>query len=310
MLLGQASKELQAVVLTLMREVVATLHIYSSEHEMLTPIGFSHLREWSEKCQIKALMELDQVSALLLRRNLKFAFRSNGATVDREWSKNVSARSSELQPPPTVIEEDNLKSEPPRRLSSLILIVVTKEDIEARLTADETWLKAHMCESSLQSQADFSESPFYKSIPSASLLLDAAVYEDKNDEDQISFPSYDDVGYYGQVEDLEPPTRSRTVDLCSGGGAPYGASTDVSRAESPDLVEHAGDDAAVREQDSRYVDYFSHDWKEEDIWSTWKHIVSKRKAHHQSARLENSLWRAWTKSKYRLKTVPPMTLNW
>ncbi|PVH69731.1 hypothetical protein DL98DRAFT_522027, partial [Cadophora sp. DSE1049] len=66
----------------------------------------------------------------------------------------------------------------------------------------------------------------------------------------------------------------------------------------------------VRDQPSRHVDYLCHDWKEEDIWSSWKHVVSKRKANSNSARLENALWRTWTKSRYRLKTVPPETLDW
>ncbi|PVH68229.1 hypothetical protein DL98DRAFT_522872 [Cadophora sp. DSE1049] len=66
----------------------------------------------------------------------------------------------------------------------------------------------------------------------------------------------------------------------------------------------------MRDQPSRHVDYLCHNWKEEDIWSSRKHIVSKRKAYCNSARLENALWRTWTKSRYRLKTVPPETLDW
>lgn len=84
----------------------------------------------------------------------------------------------------------------------------------------------------------------------------------------------------------------------------------MSRPDSPDLVEHAEDDTAVRTQPSRHVDYLSHNWKEEDIWSSWKLIVSKRKAYNNSARLENASWRTWTKSKNKLKTVSPETLNW
>ena len=154
-----------------------------------------------------------------------------------------------------------------------------------------------------------SSAPSYSSTPASSLSLDARC-DDPDDEDQILFPSYDDVGYYGQVEDLEPPPSPRTGDSYTVSPTSNTVSTNVSRPESPDPVEHAEDDTAVRTQPSRHVDYLSHNWKEEDIWSSWKHIVSKRKAYTNSARLENASWRTWTKSKNKLKTVSPETLNW
>lgn len=58
--------------------------------------------------------------------------------------------------------------------------------------------------------------------------------------------------------------------------------------QKPDQEESRSpeDDIALcRDQHSRYVDYLSHHWKEEDIWSSWKHIVSKRTAYDNSARL-------------------------
>jgi hypothetical protein len=125
------------------------------------------------------------------------------------------------------------------------------------------------------------------------------------------FPSYDEVGYYEQSEDLEPPASP------SGNGESYTvsptsntASTDASRPDSPEFVEHAEDDTAIRSQPSRHVDYLSHNWREEDIWSSWQHIVSKRGNYSNSARLENASWRTWIKNKYKLKTVSPETLNW
>lgn len=84
----------------------------------------------------------------------------------------------------------------------------------------------------------------------------------------------------------------------------------VWRPVSPDPGEHVKDDTEVRLQPSRYVDYLSHDWKVEDAWSSWKHIVSKRNAYSNSARLENASWRTWTKSKNKLKTVSPESVNW
>jgi hypothetical protein len=58
--------------------------------------------------------------------------------------------------------------------------------------------------------------------------------------------------------------------------------------ESPDLVEYVEDDIVVRTQPLRNVDYLSYNWKEEDIWSLWKHVVLKRRAYSNSARLENT----------------------
>jgi hypothetical protein len=129
-------------------------------------------------------------------------------------------------------------------------------------------------------------------------------------DDQIIFPSYDDVGYYEHAEDLEPPASPRTGDSYPVSTTSNSTSTNVSRPESPEVGEHPQDDTAVRTQPSRHVDYLSHNWKEEDIWSSWKHIVSKRKAYTNSARLENASWRTWMKSKNKLKTVSPETLNW
>jgi hypothetical protein len=88
---------------------------------------------------------------------------------------------------------------------------------------------------------------------------------------------------------------------------------DTSTGGSPELGkfhERADDDAAINTQPWRNVDYLAHDWKEEDIWSSWKYITSHRGEHPNSARLENACWRTWTKCKNNLKTVSPETLNW
>ncbi|CZT11439.1 related to negative regulator of glucose-repressible genes [Rhynchosporium agropyri] len=166
--------------------------------------------------------------------------------------------------------------------------------------------------SSPQTLTADSVAPSYPSTPASSLSLDNNC-DDQEVEDQILFPSYDDVGYYDhqvEAEDLEPPASPHTGDSYTVSPTSNSTSTNVSRPESPEQFEHAEDDTAVRIQPTRHVDYLSHNWKEEDIWSSWKHIVSKRKAYGNSARLENASWRTWTKSKNKLKTVSPETLNW
>jgi hypothetical protein len=134
-------------------------------------------------------------------------------------------------------------------------------------------------------------------------------WEDQDDEDQILFP-YNGVRYHGQVENLEPPARFRTGDINTASPTSVSTSTNVSRPESPIPARYAEDDLAVRTQPSSHVDYLTHNWKEEDIWSSWKHVVSKRIAYSNSARLENASWRTWMKLKNKLKTVSPESLDW
>lgn len=126
--------------------------------------------------------------------------------------------------------------------------------------------------------------------------------------DELSFPSYDDVDCLNYDEDLEPPAspkteNSYTVPSSSGGTTPTPSS-------EPEPMTVSEDDSAARQEPSRHVDYLSHEWREEDIWASWRHIVSKRKVYGERSRLENASWRTWAKSKYRLHTVTPEKLNW
>ena len=153
-----------------------------------------------------------------------------------------------------------------------------------------------------------SAAPSYSLTPACSFFHDNHC-EGQDEEDQICSLLTMMRGCYGQVEDLEPPaghlTSNSTVSPTS-----KNTLTRVPRPVSPDPIKYAKDDTAVQTQPSRHVDYFSHNWKEEDIWSSWKLIVSKRKAYNNCARLENVSWRTWIKLKNKLKTVPPETLDW
>ena len=157
-------------------------------------------------------------------------------------------------------------------------------------------------------QDEFSDQPSYTATPASSLSLNTKF---EIDEDDIVFPSYDDGSYFTQHEELDVVVSPQV-------GNPYTVSassspsttTNASRPDSPEPTMTAGDDTQIRNEPSRHVDYLSHEWKEEDIWSSWRLIVSKRGVYSNSSRLENAAWRTWTKSKYRLKTVSPETLNW
>ena len=137
--------------------------------------------------------------------------------------------------------------------------------------------------------------------------------------DEISFPSYDDgVQFIHQDEPLDlPPSPSpegeleveedeSTIPKEQDTASVTGSTTSDSPVPTPIVA----DDSAVKDQPSRHVDYLSHEWREEDIWSSWRHIVSQRKVYGQKSRLENASWRTWSKSKYHLATVSPETLNW
>jgi len=107
-------------------------------------------------------------------------------------------------------------------------------------------------------------------------------------------------------EDLDPPPSPRTDNSYT---VPSPTS-DTTPTHTPDTHIVSEDDTAIKQEPSRHVDYLSHDWREEDIWSSWRHIVSKRRLYGERSRLENASWRTWAKQKNKLKTVPPDTLNW
>lgn len=72
----------------------------------------------------------------------------------------------------------------------------------------------------------------------------------------------------------------------------------------------AADDTSVEEEPSRHVDYLSHEWREEDIWASWRYVTARRSDYSNGVRLENASWRTWAKAKHNLGTISPETLNW
>ncbi|KAK7952178.1 uncharacterized protein PG986_007906 [Apiospora aurea] len=150
-----------------------------------------------------------------------------------------------------------------------------------------------------------SVTPSYSSTPATSLSLDGHC-----EDDDILLPTYDDNPYFAPLEDLEAPASPRTGDSYPVSPVDHGTPTTPSRPDSPELTDHAEDDTFVTHHPTQHVDYLSHNWREEDIWSSWRYIVSKRGEYSNASRLENASWRTWMKSKYCLKTISPETLNW
>lgn len=155
---------------------------------------------------------------------------------------------------------------------------------------------------------EFSNQPSYTSTPSSSLSLDET---SGPEEETIVFPLYDDGGCFDDTAKPDPPLHIETViaPIITQSVSDSLLAT-RSRSDSSEQTPTAGDDSAIRLEPTRHVDYLSHNWNEEDIWSSWRHIVAKRKVYSNSSRLENASWRTWAKSKYRLRTVSPEALNW
>lgn len=174
---------------------------------------------------------------------------------------------------------------------------------------------------SRQSYSDFSQpqsnsnNNFYSHQPKLSFEIGG------QQDTGLAFPAYDEVQFFHEDEPLDLPPSPRpedeTSDADSNDGRcdrddedDAGSTTDTTRSDSPLPTPTVADDTAIKHEPSRHVDYLSHDWREEDIWSSWRHIVSQRKVYGQRSRLENASWRTWAKSKYHLPTVSPETLNW
>lgn len=147
----------------------------------------------------------------------------------------------------------------------------------------------------------------YVSTPASNLSI-ASDY-DEAPEDHFVLPPYEQEKIFNRpdfptLEDIDSddePTAS-----------PDQPSEDTSRPDTPEkpVTGTAEDDTAVASKPSRQVDYLSHNWAEEDIWTSWRYIVSKRGEFSNSARLENASWRTWMKAKNNLKTISPESLNW
>ena len=72
----------------------------------------------------------------------------------------------------------------------------------------------------------------------------------------------------------------------------------------------APDDSSFDTQPEGQVDYLSHNWKEEDVWRSWRSMTRQKNAIANGTRLENASWRTWWKQRNKLKTISPETLNW
>jgi hypothetical protein len=151
--------------------------------------------------------------------------------------------------------------------------------------------------------------------PSSSLSLDTRSDESSSEDDSLSFPNYASASRYRkpiasfdlETTNLAPASASLPR---SPSPTPVDAFSSDTPLTTPDPLPMSEDDTAVRKEPSHHVDYLSYVWREEDIWSSWRHIVEHRKVYGERSRLENASWRTWAKSQFKLRTVSPDTLNW
>lgn len=162
----------------------------------------------------------------------------------------------------------------------------------------------------------------YESTP-ASYLPIASGYDDappldKSLENHFDLPRYEHAKFFSRADyDFEETITIKEETMIEQvENVPGDISVDqiepefTSRPYIPVPKEHHADDTAVASKPSRQVDYLSHNWAEEDIWTSWRYIVSNRGDLSDSVRLENASWRTWMKAKNNLKTVSPESLNW
>jgi hypothetical protein len=162
----------------------------------------------------------------------------------------------------------------------------------------------------------FNDSSSSSSSSLSSSSTSAATSDDDDDLDDIEelvLPDFALALAHDSINTEGPaPPSSPQSELASTPPDQEFSSTTISSTPlpTPELFFKAEDDTALKHEPSRHVDYLSHNWREEDIWSSWKHIVSKRRVYGERSRLENASWRTWAKQKHHLKTVPADTLNW
>lgn len=149
--------------------------------------------------------------------------------------------------------------------------------------------------SSIQTSPNFTQSA-HDQLPYTPTTLSTLALDD-----DLILPSYDtelDKLREGKESDQEPDTGSDA------------SAEAISHIPAWPCNTPAADDTSVEEEPSRHVDYLSYEWREEDIWASWRYVTARKGSYSNGVRLENASWRTWAKAKNNLGTISPETLNW
>lgn len=147
--------------------------------------------------------------------------------------------------------------------------------------------------SSILSSPDFTQSTARPFASSPTTLSSLSLNVNDEQDDDVVLPSYDAIDCASKDECSSVSSIRSLVDIHRW------------RLQAP-----AADDHSIEEEPSRHVDYLSHEWKEEDIWASWRYVTGRRSVYENGVRLENASWRTWAKMRLELGTVSPETLNW
>lgn len=147
--------------------------------------------------------------------------------------------------------------------------------------------------SSIPSSPDLSQLAAHHFPPSPATLSSLSLNANDEPDEESVLPPYDALD------------RARTDDCASECSTRSSADIQRWRRQAP-----AADDHYIEEEPSRHVDYLSHEWKEEDIWASWRYVTGRRSVYDNGVRLENASWRTWAKMRLELGTVSPEALNW
>lgn len=155
--------------------------------------------------------------------------------------------------------------------------------------------------SQISSQAAVAVAPqIVQPTNSGSLLIG---YDEPDEKFHFTVPRYSDATTFW-IEDLESSEPPTYVESQLGPRRAYAPGL-----LAPDYQPRCKDDSELSIATSRSVDYLSHEWTDEEIGPSWG-AVSSAKSLINKDRLENVIWRAWTKFKNNLSTISPEELNW
>ncbi|RSL85585.1 hypothetical protein CDV31_016539 [Fusarium ambrosium] len=150
----------------------------------------------------------------------------------------------------------------------------------------------------ISSQAVLAVAP--PTVPPTGLDSLLTGYDEPLEETYSTTAEYGDAFSFW-VEDLELPTYVESVS--------HPQITHASGLLAPDDQPRCKDDSELPIASNYSVDYLSHEWTDEDIGPSWK-AISSTKSLTNKERLQNVVWRTWTKFKNNLSTIPPEELNW
>ncbi|KAL2677275.1 hypothetical protein Neosp_011044 [[Neocosmospora] mangrovei] len=142
--------------------------------------------------------------------------------------------------------------------------------------------------------------PIVQPTDLGSLLVE---YDDSDEESHSTITYYRDSSNFW-VEDLESPESPTYAESWL-----ESRRTHAPDLLAPDVQPRCKDDSEVPVVSSRSVDYLSHEWTDEELGPSWKALSSMKSLNNRD-RLENVIWRAWTKFKNNLSTISPDELNW